>query len=204
MPRVPVIYSHPLLYQLVMRGLYGRHYRDRYEAIAAEIADQSDVLDVCAGDCRLYTQCLSVKGVRYRAVDFSPVFVRAARAKGIDATLLDVRRDELPRADVVVMEASLYQFLPDAGGVLEKLLRAARAKLIVAEPVRNLSSSSLGWLAGLSGQLTRVSEHHPLGAPARFDEPSLEKLFTAAPGFQRMFPIPGGREVVGIFRGARP
>jgi hypothetical protein len=61
--------------------------------------------------------------------------VRWARRRGIDARQFDITRSQPPRCDVAVIQASLYQFLPDARPVVEKLIEAAREKVIVSEPV---------------------------------------------------------------------
>jgi len=198
MTATPLIYRSPRVYGLLMRGLYGRHYGDRYVAVAAEVPRGASVLDVCAGDCRLFTRHLRQAGVSYRALDVSPTFVAHARARGIDATLFDLARDELPVADVVVMQGSLYQFIAEAPKVLQRLRRAARLEVVVAEPVRNLSDTPV--LGAIARQLTRVRPGEQRG-PARFDAASLRRLFEGAEGFERAYPIPGGRELVGIFRG---
>lgn len=201
MTATPLIYRSPRFYGLLMRGLYGRHYADRYAAVAAQVPHGASVLDVCAGDCLLYTRHLRQSGVSYRALDVSPKFVAHAQARGIDATLFDLAHDELPVADVVVMQGSLYQFIADASQVLQRLRRAARLEVIVAEPVRNLSDTPV--LGAIARQLTRVRPGEQHG-PSRFDAVSLRRLFEAADGFERAYPIPGGRELVGLFGGSAP
>jgi hypothetical protein len=200
MTGTPFIYRSPLVYRLLMRGLYGRHYDDRYTAVAGEVPAGSAVLDVCAGDCLIYSRHLAKTGVHYRALDASPHFVTYARSRGIEAQVCDLLRDELPVADVVLIQGRLCQCMAEAGAVLSKLRRAARVKLVVAEPVRNLSDMPV--VGPVARWLTRMrpSEHHD-GAPARFNVESLSRLFSATEGFERSYPIPGGREVVGIFRG---
>lgn len=198
--RVPLIYRHPRLYELLMRVLYGRHFADRYGAVAGEIEDGSDVVDVCAGDARLYLRHLRGRPVKYTALDLSPHMVRWAARHGVDARVFDALSDDIPACDVAVMQGSLYQFLPDARPVLEKMLSVARRKVVVAEPVANLSSSAHPWLARLSRRLT-----DPGGRAAytgeRFDREGLEAFFSSFPEFDRLFPINGGRECVGVFRG---
>jgi SAM-dependent methyltransferase len=198
MTATPLIYRSPRVYGLVMRGLYGRHYGDRYAAVASEVPASCSVLDVCAGDCLLFTRHLRGAEVRYRALDVSPEFVAHARARGIDAGVFDLTDGELPVSDVVVMQGSLYQFITGAAEVLQKLRRAARVKVVVAEPVRNLSDTPI--VGALARQLTRVGRSRDHG-PARFDVESLTRLFERAEGFERAYPIPGGRELVGVFGG---
>ena len=196
-----LIYSSPWIYQAVMRLLYGRHFQSRYTALAAEIEPGAQVLDVCAGDCYLYLNYLKAKGVDYTALDASPEMVAAAVQRGVKARIFDLWTGEVRPANVVVLQASLYQFYEHAETVLLKLQRSARQRLIVAEPVRNLSDSPLGWLAQLSHSLTVPDAANEQYSGQRFNEESLAYLFTSIPGFERSYPIPGGREVIGIFRG---
>src|SRR5205823_4786501 len=100
----------------------------------------------------------------------------------------------LPPADSVVMQASLYQFLPDAAPVVRRMLQAARERVIIAEPIRNLSDSRLPILAAFAGRQADAG----LGARARrFNEQTLDAFFeglSLRPS--RTFLIPGGREKV--------
>jgi len=81
------------------------------------------------------------------------------------------------------------------------MLAAAYKKVLIAEPVRNLSSSHVAWLAKLSRLLTKPTDEHSSYSGARFNEETLRDLFKTFPAFQRFFFIPGGREMVGVFRG---
>ncbi len=196
-----LIYSNEWLYRALMRVLYGRHFEARYRALADEIPDQSTVVDLCAGDCYLYRRYLRAKSVKYLGLDLSPAFVKAAQKHGVPAREFDLWREEIPRGDLVLMQASLYQFLPEAEKIIAKMLAAARHQVIIAEPVRNLSSSRLAWLAQLSRLLTNPAKNESSYSGARFNENSLLEVFKSFPAFQRAFFIPGGRELVGIFRG---
>jgi hypothetical protein len=202
MHKTSLIYAHPWLYQGIMRTLYGAHFSDRYRALAAEVPPRCSVVEVCAGDCYLYENYLRHKQVIYQALDISEPFVEHARARGIDARVFDLWRDEPPKADLVLMQASLCQFLAQAAQVVERLRCVARRKLIIAESVRNLSTSRWWPLAALSRYLTQVPGQagHANGA-SRFDVDSLTRLFESISGFERSFLIPGGREMVGIFTG---
>ena len=60
----------------------------------------------------------------------------------------------LPPADYVVMQASLYHFLPDPGPLVDRMLRAARCRVIIAEPVRNLATSGVPWVSRLARRQT--------------------------------------------------
>ena len=200
---ISIIYSNERLYRALMRVLYGRHFAARYRVLANEIPEKSSVVDVCAGDCYLYREYLRPKSVKYLGLDLSPAFVRAAQKHGVNARTFNVWQDEIPRADIVLMQASLYQFLPRAEEVVAKMLTAARHKVIIAEPVRNLSDSRLAWLAKLSRLFPNPAPEESSDSGERFGEQSLAEVFKSFPAFQRSFFIPGGREMVGIFRGAQ-
>lgn len=95
-----------------MRMLYGRNFRARYEALAAEIPPHAQVIDLCAGDAYLYRHYLRKKGVNYLGLELSPQFVAAGQAQGVALQEFNVWKDKIPAAEVVIMQASLYQFLP--------------------------------------------------------------------------------------------
>jgi hypothetical protein len=200
--RVPILYARPALYRLVMRMLYGKHMHDRYAAIAAEIPPHSRVVDVCMGDGALYLQCLRSKQTSYLGLDRSPAMVDWALKHGIDAQQFDLRVADPPECDVAVIQGSLYQFLPDARPIMDKLLNAARHKVIVSEPVVNLSSSANPWLSTLSRRLTNPDPSEPASGD-RFDQESLGTFFRSFNSFQGSRPIAGGRECLGIFAGQR-
>jgi trans-aconitate methyltransferase len=134
-----VIYNSAAVYRFVMRVLYGRHYRDRYAAVASMVDSSGSVTDVCCGDCALAGYVPS--SVRYTGVDLSDAFVRSAQARSISARRLDVVRDLLPVADCVVMMGSLYQFIPEHAAMVRHMLAAARSRVIILEPVRSLATS---------------------------------------------------------------
>lgn len=194
------IYSSQSLYQLLMRALYGRHFRARYEALAAEIPEGAQVVDLCAGDCYLYRAFLRRKQVNYLGLELSPQFVRSAQRQGVPVREFNVWRDEIPAAEIVLMQASLYQFLPRAESVVQRMLKAARGKVLIAEPIRNLSSET-NWLGKASRALTKPHAQEAAYSGQRFDEHSLQALFNSFAEFERAFLIPGGREMIGVFRG---
>src|SRR5215813_1703031 len=125
-----------------MRVLYGRHYHARYSTIAEIIREESSVLDVCCGPGTLFTRYLKEKRVQYTGLDINSGFISNLHKSGARAEVRDLRDDMiLPPADYVVMQASLYHFLPDPAPVVDQMLGAARLQLIIAEPVRNLAAS---------------------------------------------------------------
>jgi trans-aconitate methyltransferase len=136
-----ITYWHPKIYSLLMRISYGKGYIGRYTAIRDLIPNSSSVIDVCCGDCKIYSYLLN-KDINYTGVDFNPYFVKEARRKGINARLFDINKEEIPRADYILMQASLYQFFPYQHEILEKLFKAASKSLILSEPIKNKTHST--------------------------------------------------------------
>lgn len=196
-----LIYSHPTIYQLLMRLIYGGGgFAARYQALSDLIPDGADVFEACAGDAYLYRHHLKARGVRYRAGEYNEGFIAHARARGIAMERFDLRNDPVPAADIVLLHASLYQFMPDHAAIVGRLLAAARRTLIISEPVRNLSSSPnplIRWLAQRSADPGSGHAQH------RFDEQSLDAFFAQhySGAIEHSALIPGGREKIYCLRG---
>jgi hypothetical protein len=196
----PLIYRNVWLYGAVMRLLHGREYEGRYTALAAEVPPGCSVTELCAGDARLFRRHLQAKGVRFTGLDNSPHFVEAGRKRGLDFREADLRVDPVPEADVVIIQASIHIFINQIDAVMDKLLAAARLKLLVAEPVRNMSSSPNPLLAFVGRTLTK-----PRGAGDysgfRFDEASFRAFAEGRAELEKLTLCPGGREMIAVFRG---
>lgn len=190
-----LIYRSPFLYELSMRALYGRHYEARYRAIADLIEPQSTVLDLCCGPAVIYQRHLRHKHVVYTGLDINETFVRKVIDVGGLGNLRDIRDPQpLPRTDYVLMQASLYHFLPDPRPVLSRMLEAATRAVIVAEPIRNLTTSRLPLIGSFSGLLTNAGSG---SERSRFTEPDLDQVVTEVlGGTDGSFLINGGREKV--------
>jgi SAM-dependent methyltransferase len=178
-----------------MVALYGRHYCGRYRAIADLIPAQSSVLDLCCGPAVLYDRYLRRKSIRYTGLDLSDTFIKRLNRRGTHGQVCDLREGaDLPAADYVIMQASLYQFLPDAHPIVDRMLQAAQRQVILAEPVRNIASSRVAPLAFLGQHFTDPGNGR---SRYRFTEESLDLFFTRyASRLRRTFSIPGGREKV--------
>ena len=191
-----LVYRSARGYELVMRALYGRHYAARMSAVAEQVPAGASVLELCCGPGTLYMRHLRARAGDYIGVDVNERFVAALRRRGVDARRLDLAdgADPLPAADVAIMQASLYHFLPDATAIVDRMLVAARDRVIISEPVRNLATSDLPGVALLG----RRAADPGVGAHAeRFTEETLDELMGRYR--ERMltaFPIPGGREKV--------
>jgi SAM-dependent methyltransferase len=200
--KTSLVYRSPRVYDLTMRALYGRHYPERYRAVAGLIPEGARVLEVCCGPGFLYERALRERNVNYTGLDVNPAFARRVERLGGRGLVRDLARDApLPSSDYVIMQASLYQFLPDAAGVVRRMIEAASAFVVVAEPVRNLATSGVPVLSTLARRATDAGQ----GArPLRFTECSLDALLENAPArLVRAFLIPGGREKVYLLRTSR-
>jgi trans-aconitate methyltransferase len=194
-----LVYRSAWGYGLAMRVLYGRYYAARDAAVAAHVPDGASVLELCCGPARLYLRELRGRVGSYVAMDASALFVARLRRRGVDARRADVATAELPVADVVVMQAALYQFLPDAERMLRRMRAAARSSVVVAEPVRNLATSRFALVARLAARGAATAQ----GAqPQRFDAASLRELMGRfGDAVQSCAPVPGGREHVYVLSG---
>ncbi|MFY9555186.1 MAG: methionine biosynthesis protein MetW [Blastocatellia bacterium] len=195
-----LIYKSASMYELAMLLLYGRHYFSRYRAVAELIPTGSSVLDLCCGPARLYHRYLRAKDVKYKGLDINPRFIDRLTRSGGSGQVWDLRSDRpLPEADYVIMQASLYHFLPDASPVVDRMLQAAGKRVIIAEPIRNLATSDSRLLSLVGRLFTNpgVGEHSH-----RFTESSLADFFsTYASRVVQSFAIAGGREKVFVLNG---
>jgi trans-aconitate methyltransferase len=195
-----IVYRHPLLYELAMRALYGRHYRARLRAVAGLIAPGASVVDLCCGPSALYRRELAARGVSYLGVDINRAFLKRLARQGARTLEADIAAlASYPPADHVIMLGSLYHFLPGADAVLARMLAAARRTVVVAEPIRNLTASRSRLLRAAAA---RLSDPGTTPQALRFDERSLDALVARSGAeVERAFRIPGGREKVYVLRG---
>jgi Methionine biosynthesis protein MetW len=187
------IYRNRATYELLLRALYGRHYVARFRAIADLIPDGASVVDLCCGPATLYVSFLREKSVDYLGLDINDRFIARLNEAGGRGEVRNLHADRpLPHADFVIMQASLYHFLPQARPVIDRMLAAARSQVIVAEPIRNMATSRNPILAMLGRRLTNVGEGAVLN---RFTETLLDELFgNYAPHVVQHSLIAGGRE----------
>ncbi|MGQ4600000.1 methionine biosynthesis protein MetW [Nocardia sp. R6R-6] len=191
--RTSLIYRNGTVYEVLMRGLYGKHYTARYRAIAELVPAGASVLDLCCGPATLYTRYLRHKSVDYTGLDLNERFVARVIEAGGRAMVWNLHSGEpLPAADYVIMQASLYHFLPEPGPVLDRMLASATEQVIVAEPVRNLATSGNPVLATIGKRFTDAGDGEQAD---RFTERTLDEFFTGyGPRVVRRSLIAGGRE----------
>jgi SAM-dependent methyltransferase len=195
-----LVYRSACVYELAILALYGPHYGARYRAVAGLIPEGASVLDLCCGPGFLYERTLRRKGVDYTGLDVNPRFIARLERCGGRGRVVDLRQDgPLPRADYVIMQASLYHFLPEPGPIVSRMRAAAREGVVIAEPIRNWATSRNPLLAAFAKRQTDPG----LGTcPRRFTEPTLDAFFSSLSiEPRRSFAIPGGREKVYLIDG---
>ena len=191
--RVSLIYRSAPVYEFVMRALYGQHHGGRLRAVGEQVPPGANVLELCCGPGSLYFRHLRSRVGSYIGLDSNPAFVKRLQARGVDARLTNLMDAQpLPGADVAIMQASLYHFLPDANGILRRMLDAAERCVIISEPIRNLSSSTLP----VVGTIARRAADPGVGTHSvRFTETALDQLM-AAYDVRATIHVAGGRDKV--------
>ena len=174
------IYRHPWLYGLLMRAGYHGSYAERYEGIGNHVPSCADVTEVCCGDLILHDYLQNQGKLKsYVGLDYSKAFVNRGRKRKVDTRQWDVLSDEsLPPSDIVIIQASFYQFHESAEAVISRLWQAARQRLILAEPTEaTLTQSPNSLVRQLAAILSRSeqSEH-----TFRFDEQTLLTVYEKA------------------------
>lgn len=184
------IYWHPITYRAFMRCLYGSQFRSRYLQVVSQIEPGWTVLDICCGDCFLASFLQQEN--QYIGIDSNTRFVKWAKKEGVEAEQIDVRTGNLPEADCAVILGSLYQFIPEEAWILKKVLKRVKRRLIVSEPVENLSQQS-AWLSYLSAIMVNPGY---VWANERFSRKSLISVFNS---LECSRIIENGRELIGVF-----
>jgi SAM-dependent methyltransferase len=196
-----IIYRFSWLYKGVMFLLYRGSYRERSRALAALIPEGASVVDLCCGPATLYFDHLQFKRVSYTGLDINSGFVESVSSRGARAMVWDVSGDTpFPKADYLIMQASLYHFLPNPHPVVDRMLEAARINVLLTEPVRNVADSSNPAWAWLARKLTDPGTGDQ---PRRFNEKLLDEFLSPYRGAGRLvdtYPIASGRERLCVLR----
>ena len=81
--------------------------------------------------------------IKYTGIDFNNVFLNHLRKKKIDVIHMDINQEKIPiKADYVVLQSSLYQFIPNHLQIIRKLLDVTQKYLIIQETVVSYTQSS--------------------------------------------------------------
>jgi SAM-dependent methyltransferase len=197
-----VIYRSHWIYEGFLLLRYRGEYDARSRAIAELIPEGSSVVDVCCGPATLYFRHLRYKRVSYTGLDINRGFVERLSSRGATGTIWDVSADRpLPQADYLVMQGSLYHFLPDPYPVIDRMVAAAKQSVVLTEPVRNLADSQNRFVSRLARKLANPGTGDQ---PNRFKESTFEKLLDPYRASGRLidsYPIAAGRERLCVLRG---
>jgi SAM-dependent methyltransferase len=181
--------------------LYQRGYAERSKALAALIPEGASVVDVCCGPASLYFDHLRFKHVAYTGLDINAGFVKSVSSRGARAMVWDVSGDTpFPKAEYLIMQASLYHFLPNPRPVVDRMLEAARKNVLLAEPVRNLADSENPLMASLARKLTNpgTGDQARRFNARRFDQ--FLSHYREEGRVVEVFPIAAGREWLCVLR----
>jgi len=192
--RVSLVYQSKIIYTLLMKCLYGHHYKYRYRAIAEKIPRGASVTDVCSGDSVLYTRYLKGKN-KYTGIDINPL--TAFNSQWVKIIKGDIVKEAIPKADYIVMQGSMYQFIPNHKNVLDKMLFSARNKVIVTEPIVNLINSNSRLISFLSKYSVNPGDGHKT---KRFTKKTLGHFFNKnyKDLIEDKYRIAGGRDMLYI------
>ena len=150
-----VIYKFSWLYEAFILARYRGEYSERSEALARLIPKRSSVVDLCCGPATLYFRHLRHQEVSYTGLDINRSFIERLSARGATGILWDVTTSApLPKADYLIMQGSLYHFLPNPHPIVDRMLAAAYKHVLITEPVLNLLDSRNPIVVWLAQKLT--------------------------------------------------
>jgi SAM-dependent methyltransferase len=175
--KTSVIYRIPFLYEAFIFARYHRAYFERSRAVAKLIPEESSVVDLCCGPATLYQHHLRHKNIKYTGLDINPRFVERLSSWGATGIRWDITESKpLPKADYLIMQGSLYHFLPNPRPIVDRMLIAARRQVIITEPIRNLADSEFPIVAWLARKMTNPGTGDQ---PSRFTEVLLDQFLGA-------------------------
>jgi hypothetical protein len=166
------IYRHILLYRIIMNLLYLGKYKKRFGDIIALFEKEDRIIvELCFGDIYIASHCRKT-GKAWTGYDMNKSFVAHATNKGFSAEAVDViTMESLPPADVCIMAGSLYHF-HDFMDKLFLLMLASTRKIIISEPVKNITSSH-----GMAGKIAACLSNAGKGREQfRFNHESLKEI----------------------------
>ncbi len=193
---VSLIYRYHSLYTVLLKILYGKNFLNRYRDLRSYIPKGDTVLDVCSGDCNLYH--FGIKGRnQYIGADLNISGLKKNR--NVDQIQLDINKDSLPKADIIILQGSLYQFQSNQKLIIDKLLLNAKKKVIISEPIINIANSTNTFFAYIAKYAVNPGTGH---TTKRFTEQSLDDFFQLNYNkiIESRFLIAGGRDLVYILK----
>jgi len=195
-------YWNPTLYKLFIRYVWRRSRSmqiERWKAVISWIPEGSRVVELAAGTGCFYLEMLNGHVGNYVAVDINQAFVKNLRKQGIHALQADIRKDLIPSCDILVMLCAFYHFKQMGDEMLKKLLRVARQRVIIVEPIsRDLKSCS--WRDRIRGTLANIGEG-PIYM--RYTKEELQELCLRYADIEFSQPLPGN-EYLFVLHGQNP
>jgi len=153
------MYWHPKLYSITMKFLCGKKwYNKRYECMAKECKGMS-ILDVGCADCHLADY---FPKDMYVGVDINKRFIKSAKKKGINVKNIDVRKQELPKSECIVISSILHQLYPDHEFVIKSALKNAGKKVVICEPPTHVASSKNPFIAKIARMINDPGYGSPI------------------------------------------
>jgi hypothetical protein len=132
-----------------MNFLYKGAYFRRFKPVCRLISGKT-VTELCFGDIVVARYCKDHQ-IQWTGLDINPAFVHNAELHHFKASVADIRKTEIPAADTLVICGSLYHFHSTIDDLFLKMLNAS-GRIVLSEPVRNLSSGK-----GIIGKLAKAS-----------------------------------------------
>ena len=169
------VYWHPKFYAFTMKRLYGTAYESRYTQLQKLIPDNCELLELCMGDMLFYEKYLKEKNIQYSCADVNPIFVNAAKRKGINAKLMDILKEDIPKADYILIQGALYHSIPDQTAFIKKLFDSANKQVIISECLKNVSNSSNGLISNLAAFMSKAKAGQ---SKIKFTKKTLKEAFS--------------------------
>ena len=168
---VSIIYKNIFIYRSVMNLIYGGNYNKRFKKIIGLIDQEkvSSVTELCFGDTIIANYCKE-KNILWNGIDINGIFVDRAKKQGYNAICNDiVKVAAFAKSDICIISGSLYHFNHDERLQLFKKMFSASDKVIISEPIKNLSDNK-----GIIGYIARRSANAGAGNEVfRFNQQSL-------------------------------
>ena len=189
------IYHSIETYRFTMKKLYGKQFENRYSNLAGHIPSGKSVTELCPGDGYLFENYLKNTNPDYNAVEWNRKFSLYLREMGVKVNTQDLMSASIPSAQIVLMQASLYQF-EDHASMVKRIFEAAQELVIISEPIDNITSSKNRIISGFGAHLS-----NPGDGPKhfRFTKASLLHAFEGYPDPQ-VHHYPEAKEVILIFQ----